>query len=112
MKVSDDQVEAALHYLNDSVVDAAKAKAERVYVEEFKKVLLAKLMKKSTGFNSTAAAQERDALADPEYEAHLEAIQEAVLDDTEHYYRRVAAEATIQAWQTQSANERGALKVV
>jgi len=111
MRIPDEKVQEALDYLNNSCVDAARASAERIYVEEYKKVVLARLMKETTGFNTTAASQERDALASDDYAAHLEVIKHAVMNEREHLFRRIAAEATIESWRTQSSNERGAEKL-
>ena len=54
----------------------AKAKAERVYLEEYRKSLKALLMAAST--QTIAALQERDAYADKTYTYHLMALRHAV----------------------------------
>jgi hypothetical protein len=43
--ITDDEIDKALDYLRDNARDAAQAKADRVYVEEFRKVIKATLMK-------------------------------------------------------------------
>lgn len=82
----------------------AKAKGERVYVEEFRKSLKAQLMKECEGM--PIAAQEREAYADPRYIAHLEGIRAAVEAEETMRWRLVAADAAIQVWRSQEASNR------
>ena len=107
--ITDSEIDKALDYLRDNARDAAQAKANRVYVEEFRKTLKAKLMKEHATLS--AVLQEREAYSDPRYAEHLEAIREAVMQDEQHRFLRIAAEAKIGAWQTQSANHR-AMRIV
>ena len=102
--ITDDEIDKALDYLRDNARDAAQARADRIYVEEYRKVIKAQIMKEHG--DKSAVIQEREAYADPRYVAHLEAIKEAVLEDEGHRFLRAAADAKIGAWQTQSANGR------
>lgn len=102
--ITDDEIDKALDYLRDNARDAAQARADRVYVEEYRKVIKAQIMKEHG--DKSAVIQEREAYADPRYVAHLEAIKQAVLEDEGHRFLRAAADAKIGAWQTQSANGR------
>ena len=43
--ITDDEIDKALDYLRDNARDAAQARADRVYVEEYRKVIKAQLMK-------------------------------------------------------------------
>jgi hypothetical protein len=83
----------------------AKAKAERVYIEEWRKSKKALLMK-SCG-ESSVAAQEREAYSHPEYQELLKGLQAAVESEEELRWSLVAAQARIEIWRTQSANNRG-----
>ncbi len=103
--ITEEEVEKALDYLRDNAKSAAKAKAERLYLEDYLKVVKAKLMGEHD--NLSAVLQERHAMADDRYSAHLEVIREAIERDETHRFLRGAAEAKINAWQTMSANERG-----
>jgi hypothetical protein len=87
--------------------DFAKAKAQRVYLEEFKKSKLAILMKKSEvlGFK-TAAAQEREALADPEYHELLLGLRSAIEAEERIRYDMRRIEMQIEVWRTLRADER------
>jgi len=102
--ITDDEIDKALDYLRDNARDAAQARADRVYVEEYRKVIKAQLMKEHGGIS--AVLQEREAYADPRYVEHLEAIRQAVMADEGHRFLRAAADAKIEAWRTQSSNSR------
>lgn len=102
--ISDEEIDKALDYLRDNADEAAKARAERIYVEEYRKTVKAQLMKEHD--TKSAVIQERDAYADPRYVVHLEAIKEAVFRDEKMKFMLAAAEAKIEAWRTQSSNER------
>lgn len=102
--ITDDEVDKALDYLRDNARDAAQARADRIYVEEYRKVIKAQIMKEHG--DKSAVIQEREAYADPRYVAHLEAIKQAVLEDEGHRFLRAAADAKIEAWRTQSSNTR------
>jgi hypothetical protein len=102
--ITDDEIDKALDYLRDNAREAAQAKADRIYVEEYRKVMKAILMKEHGSLS--AVLQEREAYADPRYLQHLEAIREAVQADEHHRFLRGAADAKIEAWRTQSSNSR------
>lgn len=102
--ISDAQVEKALDWLRDHSEEAAKARAERIYMEEYRKSLKALIMKEHADL--PLGAQEREAYDDPRYREHLESFRTAVHIDEFQRFRREAASAKIQAWQTMSANNR------
>lgn len=102
--ITDEEIDKALDYLRDNADEAAKARAERVYVEEYRKVVKAQIMKEHSQLS--AVLQEREAYADPRYVAHLGVIAEAVTRDERCRFMLSAAEAKIEAWRTQSSNER------
>jgi hypothetical protein len=102
--ITDEEIDKALDYLRDNARDAAQAKADRIYVQEYRKVLKAQLMKEHSDLS--AVLQEREAYADPRYVEHLEAIRQAVMEDEGHTFLRAAADAKIEAWRTQSSNTR------
>jgi hypothetical protein len=104
--ITDEKVEKALNYLQASAPKIAQAKANLDYVDEFKKVLKAQIMKEHP--KESAAGQEREAYADPRYKQHLEAVKEATYEFVHLQFMAKAAEATIEAWRTQSSNERAA----
>jgi hypothetical protein len=110
--ISDDDVDRALNWLVSNADKAAQARAERVYVEEYRKTLKAKLMIEAAQAGAgSVAAQEVMAYAHPNYKAHLEAIKEAVEVDERFRWLQVTAEARIEAWRTASSNARAQGKV-
>lgn len=108
--IEESDIEKALDYLRDTAEITAKATAERIYMEEYRKSLKAIIMKeRSVGINgkeSTVSAQERDAYADARYIEHLEGLKTAVFVEQQCRFLREAALAKIEAWRSQCANER------
>ena len=102
--ITEEEVEDALEYLRINAVQAAQARAQRIYVDEFRKTIKAQIMKEHTSL--PLGAQEREAYADARYVKHLEAIRDAVFADEKHQFLQAAASARIEAWRTQSSNER------
>jgi hypothetical protein len=102
--ISDDDIEKALDFLRDNARPAAKAKAEAQYMDDYKKVVKARIMREHD--EKPLGAQEREAYADPRYEQHLKASQDAIERDEYLRWMRDAANAKIEAWRTQCSNER------
>lgn len=102
--INDDDIEKALDYLRDNARKAAQAKAERIYMIEYRKAVKGQIMREND--DKALGAQEAIAYADPRYVKHLEAMRDAVEADEYFTWMRVSAEAKINAWQTQSANSR------
>jgi hypothetical protein len=107
--ISEEDVQKALDRLRFGAKAAAKARAERLYLESFLKSAKSLIMKNHASL--PIAAQEREALADPEYISYLEAYRTAVEADEMHRWQLSAAQAVIEAWRTESANYRGELKI-
>ena len=85
----------------------AKAKAERIYLEEYRKTLKAVLMKHAEAEGiKVSATQEREAYAAPAYAAHLEGLRAAVEAEEALRWRMVAAEAAIEVWRSTEASNR------
>jgi phage host-nuclease inhibitor protein Gam len=102
--ITDSEAEKALDYIRDNATKVAQAKANRVYVEEFRKTIKAQLMREHSEL--PLGAQEREAYADERYKQHLAALKEAIEKDEYLRWMMTAAEAKISAWQTQSRNNR------
>ena len=107
--ISDDDIEKALDYLRDSAPLAAKARAERIYMEEYRKTVKAQIMREND--DRPLGAQEAIAYADARYKQHLDAMREAIERDEYRRWMLVAAEAKIDAWRTQSSNARAEGKI-
>lgn len=100
--------DAAIEYIFKHGKLYAKAKAERIYLEEFRKSLKAIIMKRS--FETTVNAQEREAYSDQEYIDLLKGLKAAVEQEEELRWGLVAAQARIEAWRTESANARAEVR--
>lgn len=82
----------------------AEAKANRIFLEEFRKTLKAQLMK-GCGLEAVGA-QEREAYANSMYVAHLKALQEAVQIEETLRWRMVTDQASVEVWRSQNASNR------
>jgi hypothetical protein len=87
----------------------ADAKAQRIYLEEFRKSKKALLMQ--TSMETTVNAQERDAYAHPEYIELLQGIRDAVEIEEELRWKLIAAQARVDVWRSEQANLRTEGKV-
>jgi len=96
--ISQKDIEKALDFLRDSATEAAQNRANRVYVEDYLKVVKANIM--ASHADKPVNAQEREAYIHSDYLAHLEAIKEAVYEDEKLRFLIDAAKAKISAWQT------------
>ena len=85
-------------------IDYATAKAERIYLEEYRKSLKAILMKES--LESAVNAQEREAYSHPKYLQHLKDLKKAVIDEEALRWEMVSAQARIEVWRSQEASAR------
>ena len=70
--ISQRDIEKALDFLRDSAEQAAINRANRIYLEEYRKSLKAELM--SRNIEMPVNAQEREAYKNVEYITHLEAM--------------------------------------
>lgn len=102
--ITDEDVEKAVDYLRDNAKAAGKAKAERIYMTEYRKVVKAQLMRETP--MESAAIQERNAYSHSSYVHHLQVMRDAVEKDEYYTWMKVASEAKIEAWRTQNANAR------
>ena len=91
----------------------AKAKAERTYLEEYRKSLKALLMQEAqVDGHQTSAAQEREAYADERYQGLLKGLKAAVEAEEEIRWGLVAAQARIDVWRSQEASNRQEVRAV
>ncbi len=83
------------------------AKARRVYLEEFRSVKKALLMKDALKRGVEAAnAQEREAKADPAYEQLLSGLQAAIETEETLRWELESHRLDIEIWRTKQATER------
>jgi len=95
----------AVEYIYKHSAEFAKAKSERVYLEEFRKSKKAMLMTHSP--EPTIGGQERDAYRHPEYLQLLEGLKAAVEVEEKLRWHLIAAQARIDIWRTTEASNRG-----
>lgn len=97
----------ALDFMRDHAPDYAEAKAERIYLEQWRKTKKALLMQEAEKEGAKSIAlQERDAYAHPEYIQVLEGLREAVKREEELRWLIASAEAKIEAWRTTESTRR------
>jgi hypothetical protein len=94
----------AVDFIYRNAPKYAQAKAERVYLEEFRKSKKALLMKDS-GLGSVAA-QEVYAYAHPDYITNLDGLKAAVEMEETLKWGLIAAQIRTELYRTQSANNR------
>ena len=99
----------AVDFIRDNGKVYAQAKAERIYLEEYRKSLKAILMKKS--MENAVNAQEREAYSHPEYVQLLEGLREAVEAEERLRWEMVAAQARVEVYRSQEASKRMEYKV-
>lgn len=94
----------AVDYIIKHAKQFADAKAQRVFLEEFRKSKKALLMKQS--IEGALGAQERDAYAHAEYVELLKGLREAVAIEEKLRWDLIAAQARVDIWRTEQANLR------
>jgi hypothetical protein len=94
----------AVDYILANAKKFAKAKAERIYLEEFRKSKKSILMRRS--IEKTIGAQEAEAYADKEYLELLDGLKEAIEIEEKLRWDLIGAQARIDIWRTEQANNR------
>ena len=101
--ISDDDAEKCLTWIWNNAEKFAQARANRIYLEEYRKTQKAILVQKCGG---TVQERESFAYGHPDYIKLLEGLKVAVEEEEKLRWQLVAAEAKIETWRTQSANAR------
>lgn len=97
----------AVDYILKNSAEYAKAKSQRVYLEEFRKTKKALLMKDALANGIEAAnAQEREAYAHPEYQELLKGLAEAIETEETLKWNLEAARMRCDIWRSQEATNR------
>ena len=102
--ISEQDIDRALSYLRDNAEKDAQARAERLYIEQYLKSVLAQEQAKIDA--PSVAAQEVGARISEPYLSTLQAYKQAIYEDERRRFLRAAAETKIEAWRTQSSNQR------
>ena len=103
----------SLDFIRDNAPVYAKAKADRVYLEQFRKTRKALGMRAAElAGHKSAVVQEREAYADQEYMQLLEGLREAVEVEERLRWMITAAQAKIEVWRTLESTRRIEAKVL
>ena len=99
--------EEAAQSIRDKAPLYGEAKAQRVYLEEFRKSKKAMLMKEALKLKVEAAnAQEREAYADPEYIQLIKGMALAIEKEETLKWELEAARLDIEIWRSREATNR------
>lgn len=96
--------QGAVDYMLKTAPRFAKARAERLHLEEFRKSKKALLMKDSDG--KTVSEREADAYSHPDYLALLDGYKVAVESEETLRWKLKAAELQVEIWRSQEASNR------
>ena len=99
--------EQAAQTIRDKAPLFGEAKAQRVYLEEFRKSKKALLMKESLSMGYEAAnAQEREAYADPSYQQLLKGLAAAIEQEETLRWELESYRLDIEIWRSREATNR------
>jgi hypothetical protein len=104
LKTLEAKAEKALVFLHEKAGEHAEARAQADHLSDWVKVEKSRVMGLYTALS--AAAAEAEALRHPDYAKALEAVRIARKHWYEIQFKREAAKAFIDAFQTVSANSR------
>ena len=94
----------AIQYLIDTAPVYARAKADRIYLDEYRKSKRAQLMAQAG--TEVLGKQETYAYAHADYVGILEGIREAVEIEEKYRWLMTAAQARIEVWRTEQYSAR------
>lgn len=95
----------AIDFLLKNAEKYAHAKAQRVYLDEFRKSKKALLMNQCD--EKAANAREQYAYSHPEYLGVLEGLKSAVEVEEALRWQQIAAQLRVEVWRSQEASNRG-----
>jgi hypothetical protein len=99
--------EDAAQTIRDKAPAYGEAKAQRVYLEEYRKTKKAMLMKDALKLGVEAAnAQEREAYADPAYHEVLKGLAVAIEAEETLKWEMESARLDIEIWRSREATNR------
>lgn len=103
----DIEIDKVLDFIRDNSGKYAQAKANRIYLEEFRKSKKAILMKSAEQEGHTSAvAQEREAYAHQEYQELLKGLRDAVEQEEKLRWLLIAAQAKFEVWRSLESSKR------
>jgi hypothetical protein len=100
----------AIQYIIDTAPLYAQAKAQRVFLEEARKSVKAKLMNNSP--ETVLGKQESWAYSHPDYMEILEGLKVAVEEEVKLHWLLQAAQARIETYKVQQYTQRAEIKAM
>lgn len=97
----------AINFLVITAPKYAKAKADRVFIENYLRTVKSKLMNQEEG---TLGNKEAYAYAHPDYEQQLNALKIATSIEEELKFMLIAAQLRVDVWKTNEYTKRQELK--
>jgi hypothetical protein len=106
------KAEELIHTMRLKAEEFANAKADRVHIDNFRKSKLAILMKDAerAGY-TTAAAQEREALANHEYIELIDGLAQATRIEEKARWDLNIAQLSVEIWRSQQATKRAEINL-
>jgi len=101
---------AAIDFIIRNSGDYAKAKAQRVLLEEYRKSKKALLMKEAMLKFEAVNAQEREAYSHPEYQELLKGLAAAIEVEEDLKWKLEAARMRVDCWRTEESTKRMEMK--
>jgi hypothetical protein len=95
----------AIEFMIKNSPKYAEAKANRIYLENYLKVVKATLALKCN--ETTIAMGERYALAHPDYKVALDGLKVAVEQEEHLKWWLISAQARVDVWRSEEASNRG-----
>ena len=96
----------AVNHIYKIAEQFAKAKSERVHLEQFRKSKKAILFSDAPSEFKTIQDKESYAYSHPEYIALLDGLKEAVFNEEKLKYELMSAQLRVEVWRTQEASNR------
>jgi hypothetical protein len=103
-KLDQESAEAASEWIRDNAIKFAQAKANRVYLDEFRKSKKAILYQQAP--DGSIADRENWAYSRPEYLELLDGLRAAVEAEEKLRWQMEAARLRIEMWRTMEASSR------
>jgi len=97
-------IDKTLAFIRDHAPKLAKAKAERIYLDNYKKPLFAILYGQAPG--KTIPDRENWAYASEQYQKHLRALQIAIEQEETIKWQMTSAQLRCEVWRSEQANAR------
>ena len=88
----------------------AQAKAERVHLDHYRKIVLAQLKREAP--EKSNAAQEDWARTQPKYLEVIDGIKEATQNEAQKYWRLHIAEMRFEQWRSNNATKRAEMTLL